>query len=173
MAQIWRAVLLGTTAIMYCGSTATAHFFPAFVPASQLTIEILSATHGVDLKGYLGRLDTSVKRNWFVIMPESALIGKKGIVTLTFHIQLDGTLLADDPQFESVSGTEEFNEAAEDAIRNAAPFERLPKGLASHNIKLRITFYYNRSTDSKKRKARQSKDETLTKFISSDQHLPV
>ena len=84
----------------------------------QVTFELLSAAHGADFDDYLSKLEASVKRNWHVAMPESALLGKKGIVTLTFHVQRDGTLPADDPTFQSVSGTEAFDKAAADAIRN-------------------------------------------------------
>jgi|SRR5580700_388171 hypothetical protein len=164
---------------MFCGSTATAHLLAVTTPPNQsfsemqLTIEMLSAAHGVDFKDYLGRLDVSVKRNWFASMPESALMEKRGIVTLALHIQSDGTLPADDPKFESVAGIEEFNKAAADAIRNAIPFERLPEGLTPQNIKLKIIFYYNLPTDSKKRTTRQSKTQNAMQVTTSDQHLPV
>ena len=179
MAQIWRAALLGTLAISFCGTAASAYASPVPMPASystsdmQLKIEILSATHGVDLKDYLAKVKASLTRNWFAIMPESALLGRKGVVTLVFHIQQDGTLLNDDPKFESVSGTEAFDKAAADSIRNAARFERLPADFPSKNIKLKIVFYYNLPIDSKKRKARQTKAQTMTKFTPWDQHLPV
>ena len=132
MAKIWRVSLLAVISILLFLNVAKGYWSPALIPPGysmsdmQLTMEMLSATHSVDFKDYLGRLEASVKRNWFTLMPESALLGRKGIVTLTLHIQRDGTLLADDPKFESASGTEAFDKAAADSIRNTAPFEHLP-----------------------------------------------
>jgi outer membrane biosynthesis protein TonB len=95
-------------------------------------------------------------------MPESALLGKKGIVTLTLHVQRDGTLPADDPTFQSVSGTEAFDKAAADSIRISAPFERLPSSVQSRSIKLRVVFYYNLPVDSPKGTSHPQKSQTVT-----------
>lgn len=128
----------------------------------QLTIQVLSPTHGTDFKGYLRVLEASVQRNWFVVMPESALMGKKGIVTLVFHIQPDGKLLADDPKFRSVSGRDAFDEAAVESIRNSAPFGRLPAGLQSRNLALKVVFYYNLPIDSPKGITDHSRTHSVT-----------
>jgi len=170
VAKVWWVSLLAAIPILFFFSVAKGYRSPAFVPPGsspsdmQLTFEILSATHGVDLKDYLDRLEASVKRNWFAIMPESALSRRSGIVTLAFHIQRDGTLVADDPKFESVSGTEAFDKAAADAIRNAAPFEHLPAGLRSRNIKLRVVFYYNLRVDIPKGASHPSKNQHVTQL---------
>ncbi len=134
------------------------------MPGMQLTFEILSATRTVDFKHYLDRLEASVRRNWFTIMPESALLGRKGTVTLTFRVQQDGTLLADDPKFDSVSGTEAFDKAAADAIRTSAPFEHLPASQQSRNITLKVVFYYNLPVDLPKGTSHPSKSQTVTQL---------
>ena len=168
MAKTWRVSLLAAISILLFLNVAKGYWSPALIPPGhsmsdmQLTLEMLSATQSVDFKDYLGRLEASVKRNWFTVMPESALLGRKGIVTLTFHIQRDGTLFADDPKFESVSGTEAFDKAAADAIRTTAPFEHLPAGLQSRNIKLKVVFYYNLPVDLPK--GNPSKNQTVTQL---------
>jgi TonB family protein len=130
----------------------------------QLTFEVLSATHGADFEDYLGKLEASVKRSWYTVTPESALLGKKGIVALTFHIQRDGTVPTDDPTFQSVSGTEALDKAAVDSIRNSVPFEHLPSGVLSRNIKLRVVFYYNLPVDPSKGTSHPSKSQTVTQL---------
>jgi outer membrane biosynthesis protein TonB len=175
MVQIWRIVRVAAVAALFWGVTATTIFPQQLSPPErsltqqmQLTIEVLSSTHGTDLKDYLGVLEASLQRNWFVVMPESALLGKKGVVTLVFHIQPDGKLLADDPKFQSVSGREAFDKAAADSIRNSAPFDRLPAGLHSRNLALRIVFYYNVPVDSPKGTADHSKTHTVTMLAGVD-----
>jgi hypothetical protein len=175
MGQISQIARVGAIAALFCGVTATTVFpqqltLPCCSSAQQmqLTIEVLSPTHGADFKDYLGALEASVLRNWFEVMPESALMGKKGVVTLVFHIQPDGKLLADDPKFQSVSGRELFDKAAADSIRNAAPFGRLPVGLPSRNLALRIVFYYNVPIDSPRGTADHSKIHTVTKLTGLD-----
>jgi TonB family protein len=175
MVQIWRIARVGAVAALFCGVTATT-IFPqqlalpccSSTQPMQLTIEVFSPTRGVDFNVYLGALEASVKRNWFVVMPESALMGKKGVVTLVFHIQPDGKLLADDPKFQSVSGREAFDKAAADSIRNAAPFGRLPAGLQSENLALKIVFYYNVPIDSPKGTTEHSKTHTVTMLAGVD-----
>jgi TonB family protein len=168
MFQIRRVSLLAVISILFCCTLMKAYCSPAPIPSGysrsgmELTFEILSANHSVDFKHYKDRLEASVRRNWFTIMPESALLGRKGIVILTFHIQRDGTLLADDPKFESVSGTEAFDKAAADAIRNTAPFEHLPASLQSRKIKLKVVFYYNLPVDSPKGTSHPPKSQAVT-----------
>lgn len=164
MAKIWRVSLLAVTAILLFSTAAKEHS-PAPIPSMsgmQMTFEILSSTHREDFDDYLGKLEASVKRNWYTVMPESALLGKKGIVTLTLRVQRDGTLPADDPTFQSVSGTEAFDKAAADSIRISAPFERLPSSVQSRSIKLRVVFYYNLSVDSPKGTSHPPKSQTVT-----------
>jgi outer membrane biosynthesis protein TonB len=151
----------------FFSSAAKERCSPAPIPSMsdmQLTFEVLSATHGADFEDYLNKLEASVKRNWYTVMPESALMGKKGIVSLTLHIQRDGTLPADDPTFQSVSGTEAFDKAVVDSIRNSAPFEHLPSSVQSRNIKLRVVFYYNLPVDLPKGTSHPSKSQTVTQL---------
>jgi TonB family protein len=111
--------------------------------AARLTVEITnSPTKEADFRAYSVELSARVKRNWFAMIPEGALTGEKGTVTVGFHIQQDGTLLAGEPKLESGSGKEALDNAALEAIRKSVPFDHLPAAYHDSNIKLRCTFDY-------------------------------
>jgi hypothetical protein len=109
----------------------------------QTGVTILTPTKGVDFNSYTNRLLATVKRNWYAVMPESALFGDKGIVVLTFHIQRDGKIPDADPKLERTSGAKDFDVAAMSAVETSVPFERLPEAFHGPNIQVRFTFFYN------------------------------
>lgn len=113
-------------------------------------VSILTPHPGVNFDSYIHRLIATVKRNWYAIMPEEALMGEKGIVVLTFHIQQDGKISVPDPSLERTSEEEALDKAAMAAIRNSAPFEPLPEAFHSPDIKLRFVFFYNIPVDKPK-----------------------
>jgi hypothetical protein len=64
-------------------------------PAEQptdLTIEVTSPIEGADFSTYLNHLTPVVKRNWYIAMPESVLMGQKGLVVVRVQVLRDGTL---------------------------------------------------------------------------------
>ena len=97
-------------------------------------------TDGVDFDAYLRRVVASVKRNWFAIMPESANMGDKGIVSLTFRITKDGIVPVTDPNLERTSGKEPLDNAAMSAIRTSSPFEPLPPEFKGDSIRVAVYF---------------------------------
>jgi len=105
--------------------------------------QILSDTQGVDFTSYIQRLLAALKRNWYAIMPESAMMGDRGIVFTTFQINPDGSVPAPDPQLERTSGKEPLDNAAMSAIHASNPFEPLPAQFHGPYLKLRIIFIYN------------------------------
>jgi hypothetical protein len=105
--------------------------------------QILSDTQGVDFTSYINRLLATLKRNWMVVMPDSAYMGDKGIVYTTFQINPDGSVPAPDPQLERTSGKDPLDNAAMSAIHASNPFEPLPKQFHGPFLKLRIAFVYN------------------------------
>jgi TonB family protein len=107
------------------------------------TVEVLTPTQGIDFSTYLKQLVTSVKRNWYAIMPESASKGEQGKVVVRFHIRRDGKLPIGDPIIETASGKAPFDRAALGAIRGSAPFQHLPVAFGGPSIELRFTFLYN------------------------------
>jgi len=105
--------------------------------------QILSDTQGVDFTSYIQRLLATLKRNWETVMPESALMGDKGLVYTTFSINPDGSVHAPDPELERTSGKTPLDNAAISAIHASNPFEPLPAQFHGPYLKLRIVFDYN------------------------------
>jgi TonB family protein len=146
------ALVLACAAIAAGESRPVAQKFPSngAVGADQRTsVEILTPTEGVDFNGYVTRLIKSVRHNWYAIMPEAARKGEKGKVSVRFHIQQNGTLLAEEPKLESGSAKGPLDRAAVAAIRGSMPFEHLPAGFRGPNIELRVIFLYNLGPESK------------------------
>lgn len=110
---------------------------------SSATVEILTSSQGADFSVYLNHLMRAVKRNWYAMMPDAALLGEKGKVVLRLQIQQDGTLLAPTPTVEISSGRKPLDRGAIGAIKSSAPFEHLPASFRGPSVELRITFLYN------------------------------
>jgi TonB family protein len=105
--------------------------------------EILTPTEGVDFSDYMQRMLENVRRNWYAVMPQSALLGDRGRVLLRFKIMANGNVPSDDPSREMGSGKEPLDRAAVSAIRSSNPFEPLPPGFHGPFIEIRIMFLYN------------------------------
>lgn len=113
----------------------------------QPGVSILTPHPGVDFDSYINRLLATVKRNWYAVMPESALMGDKGIVVITFRITRDGAVPLPDPNLERTSGKEPLDVAAMSSIRTSSPFEPLPPQFKGPEIQLRFIFFYNLPVD--------------------------
>jgi outer membrane biosynthesis protein TonB len=105
--------------------------------------QILSDTQGVDFSSYIQRLLATLKRNWYAVMPESAMMGDRGITATTFKIRPDGSVVPPDPTLERTSGKEPLDNAAMSAIHASNPFEPLPSQFHGPYLELRIWFVYN------------------------------
>jgi TonB C terminal len=105
--------------------------------------QILSDTHGVDFSSYIQRLLATLKRNWMAVMPESAMMGDRGITATIFKIAPDGSVIPPDPTLERTSGKEPLDNAAMSAIHASNPFEPLPPQFHGPYLELRIWFLYN------------------------------
>ena len=116
---------------------------PGRGPGMGQGYQILSDTQGVDFSGYIQRLLASLRRNWEVVMPESARMGDNGVVYTTFTIYPNGSVQAPDPNLERTSGKEPLDMAAMSAIHASNPFEPLPSQFHGPYLKLRIIFLYN------------------------------
>jgi len=106
-------------------------------------LTMLTDTQGVDFTAYNNRLIASVKRNWYSIMPESALMGDQGIVMLRFRIFKDGTVVAEEPILERSSTKSPLDRAAMGSIRASSPFEPLPAAFSGPYVEYRFAYYYN------------------------------
>jgi len=116
-------------------------------PGMQPGAQILTPTEGVDFSSYIQRLLATLKRNWYAVMPQSAMMGDKGMVSTTFQINRDGSVPAPDPVLERTSGKGPLDNAAMSAIHTSNPFEPLPSEFKGPYIRLRIVFLYNLPLD--------------------------
>jgi TonB family protein len=112
-------------------------------PGIQPGLQMLTPTQGVDFDEYLKRVVEAVRRNWFAVMPESARMGDRGIVVLTFKISANGVVPRPDPNLERTSGKDALDAAAMSSIRASSPFEPLPPQFKGPYIELRFGFFYN------------------------------
>ncbi|HMI49977.1 MAG TPA: TonB family protein, partial [Candidatus Saccharimonadales bacterium] len=110
-------------------------------------LQMLTPTDGVDFDSYLARVYASVKQNWFAVMPESAKLGDRGVVSLDFKIMTNGSVPTGDPVLMRTSGKEPLDRAAVSSIRSSNPFEPLPSAFKRPYIELRFTYYYNLPID--------------------------
>ncbi|MGA7853960.1 MAG: TonB C-terminal domain-containing protein [Candidatus Acidiferrales bacterium] len=106
-------------------------------------VTILTPTEGVDFNSYIARLVARVKQNWYAVMPESAYMGDKGIVAITFRINRDGSFPSENYNLERTSGKDPLDTAAMSAIRTTNPFDPLPPQFKGPYIELRFIFFYN------------------------------
>lgn len=105
--------------------------------------EILTPTEGVDFSDYMSRVVAAVRRNWYAVMPESAMLGDRGRVALEFSIMKNGSVPDGDPVRIMGSGKEPLDRAAVSAIRSSNPFEPLPSAFSGPQLRLRFIFLYN------------------------------
>ena len=101
----------------------------------------------MNFDSYINRLLAVIKRNWYAVMPESAYMGDKGMVYITFQINQDGSVEVPDPTLERTSGKEPLDNAAMSAIKTSNPFDPLPSQFKGPFIRLRIIFLYNLPLD--------------------------
>ncbi|MGB9711724.1 MAG: TonB family protein [Dissulfurimicrobium sp.] len=90
------------------------------------------------LRQYLGEMVSAVQSRW--VLPDE-LINKKGLLCIiTFGINSDGSIT--NIQFEKKSGQALFDQAALRAVKDAAPFQPIPRAIApllSDGIGLKFT----------------------------------
>ena len=110
---------------------------------SQGGMEVLTPTEGVDFGPYLHSMYVSVKKKWLANMPASVASGQRGRNSVQFRILRDGSIPKDYLNIVSSSGRNELDEASLRAVRDAAPFGRLPEKYSADYIELRFSFSYN------------------------------
>ncbi len=105
------------------------------------SLELLSDPQGADFRPYLLRVLTSVRRNWFAVIPESARLGRTGKVVVQFAISKDGKV----PKLiiASPSGADPLDRAAVAGISASNPFPPLPDDFKGGEIRLQLVFVYN------------------------------
>jgi TonB family protein len=107
----------------------------------QSSLQLLSDPQGVDFKPYLIRILATVRRNWLVIIPESARMGRRGKVLLQFIVDRNGSV----PKLVIAmpSGAEALDRAAVAGISASVPFPPLPPEFKGNEVRLQFAFTYN------------------------------
>jgi TonB family protein len=105
------------------------------------SLELLSDPEGVDFKPYLIKVLSSVRRNWFAVIPESAKFGRRGKVLIQFSIDREGNV----PKLVIAmpSGADALDRAAVAGISASNPFPPLPAEFRGEQIRLQFSFLYN------------------------------
>jgi TonB family protein len=114
---------------------------------ANATVQEMSPNYGIDFRSYEERMLDLIRRNWYAIMPQSALLGDRGVVFVDFTINPDGSIEASDPILIRTSDKEPLDHAAMSSIRASNPFEPLPKQFPGPFMKFRIAFLYNLPLD--------------------------
>jgi TonB family protein len=103
-------------------------------------LQLLSDPKNVDFKPYLLQVVALVKKNWMAVIPDSARLGRKGVVLLKFSIDRHGAV----PSLEfTTSSGNDFDHAAVAGISASVPFPPLPAEYPGDQIRLQMAFAYN------------------------------
>src|SRR5437879_6415616 len=125
------------TLLLFCGL-----LFAQVSPdqANYLGMEVLTDTRGIDFIPYVARVKSSVKENWFALIPPAAQ-QKKGRVILEFSILKDGSV-AGLKVVESPLDTMLVRPAF-GSVTRANPFPPLPADFKGPYVSLRFNYWYN------------------------------
>jgi len=104
-------------------------------------VNLLSDPMNVDFRPYLARILALVRRNWLSVIPSSARLGNRGMVTVQFIVDRSGQV----PKLviETPSGSEALDRAAVAGISASVPFPPLPAEFKGSEIRLQFAFKYN------------------------------
>jgi TonB family protein len=115
---------------------------PSPIPCQECsTLQLLSDPQNVDFKPYLQQVLALVKRNWLSVIPESARLGRRGIVLLQFSIDRRG--LVPKVVIATPSGVEAFDRAAVAGLSMSNPLPPLPVEYKGDQVRLQMAFSYN------------------------------
>lgn len=110
-------------------------------PCDQCSaLQLLSNPNNIDFKPYLLQVLAAVKRHWLSVIPDSARMGRQGVVVLRFAIDRRGSV----GQLEFTSGTgTDLDRACIAGISASMPFPPFPEGFHGDQIRLQMAFAYN------------------------------
>jgi TonB family protein len=116
----------------------------AQIPSSGADLpQLLSDPQGIDFAPYLAHVLSAVRQYWNTIIPglPSVKAGHKGLVSLQFAIQRDGTVAK--IVFSQQTNDPSLNNAAVQAISGGGPFGPLPRQYQGLEIHVQMNFAYN------------------------------
>lgn len=137
---------LGTAIVLFGSALVFAQAPPSTdkKPVQRFgSMEITTDTQGVDFGPYLQQILKNIKRNWYSIIPESAMPPqlKKGKLSIEFAITKNGQISG--LRFLTSSGDVALDRAAYGGITASNPFPPLPLEFKGPYLGLRMTFFYN------------------------------
>ncbi len=109
--------------------------------ALKVLPELLSDPLGVDFKPYIIQVLYLVKRNWLAVYPESANLGRRGVVTLQFIVDRNGQVLK--LVVASTSGAYALDRAAVAGVSASQPLPPFPPSFQGKEVRLQFSFKYN------------------------------
>jgi hypothetical protein len=92
---------------------------------------------------YVRNVREAVGKSWRKHMPREVREGQKGLLTLRFKVQNDGTLLEDDTTVVQEFANEMLLEKSLSALRQAAPFPAFPSSFRKADATFRFIFSYS------------------------------
>jgi len=114
----------------------------AQVPSTGAELpQLLSDPLGVDFTPYLAHVLDAVKRYWLETLPAAVRAGHRGMVSVQFAIQRDGTVRT--VAFAQQTGDPALDHAAVMAISGGGPFGPLPRQYRGSEIHVQMNFAYN------------------------------
>ena len=90
---------------------------------------------------YAQSMVNRIRVNWYNNMPQLIQTGMKGVVTIRFTIQRDGTIT--DVTILSSSGVPPYDFAAKKAIELSSPLNPLPADFPNPSERVTCVFFYN------------------------------
>jgi TonB family protein len=115
---------------------------PVPAPCQECSsLQLLSDPQSVDFKPYLQQVLALVKRNWLSVIPESARLGRRGLVLLQFSIDRRG--LVPKVVIATPSGVDAFDRAAVAGLSMSNPLPPLPAEYKGDQVRLQMAFSYN------------------------------
>ena len=102
-------------------------------------IALLTDTQGVNFGPYLKKASTTIRENWYRLIPESAQ-RTKGNLAIEFAIEKDGKVSR--MKLVASSGDPALDQPAWAAIAASNPFPALPAEFKGDQLALRFRFLY-------------------------------
>lgn len=94
---------------------------------------------GFDLSEWAELVKQKVRSNW--VIPTAALMGMKGVVSISLVVERDGTISY--AEVVTSASVVSLDSAALNALKSSNPLPPLPSGFPKANLPGRFTFYYN------------------------------
>lgn len=98
-------------------------------------------TQWYDWGEYAQSMVSRIRVNWYSVMPDLIKSGVKGVVTIRFSIQRNGSI--SDIEILSSSGIPPYDFAAKHALELASPLKPLPADFPKKSERVTVMFYYN------------------------------